>query len=220
MARVTTILSKLHRMAIAAFDNAVRLHEDAVLLYEAGRIPSSLHTSVLSIEEIGKYLLNEEILFQAAGGSEYTEQDLDMLLRQTFSHVAKHRWFARHAEQFFVSQTIVRILRSGELETIKQRATYVGFPRKQKGPNFDKRLGTPFRASRKRAAEFITAVNDFLIVMAIGTRKGVYAFDITAVDDRLAQREFEEHLVALWPIMRPSTRRKVEQIRKLEDEER
>lgn len=174
----------------------------------------------MSIEEIGKYLLNEEILFQAAGGSEWTEQVLDEWLRDTFSHVAKQRWFARHAQELFVSQTILSILRSGELESIKQRATYVGFPRKKKGPNFDKRLGTPFRASRKRAAEFITAVNDFLIVLAVSTRKGVYSLDIADVDNRLAQREFEEHLAALWPIMRPSTRRHVERLRKLEDEER
>jgi AbiV family abortive infection protein len=220
MTRVTTILSKLHRMAVAAFKNAVRLHEDAVLLFNSDRIPSALHTSALSIEELGKYLLNEEILFQAMGGSEWTEQDLDKSLRDTFSHVAKHRWFARHADQFFVSQTIVRILRSGELETIKQRATYVGFPRKKKGPDFDKRLETPFRASKKRATEFLTAMNDFLIVLAIGTRKGVYMLDVDEIDNLLAQREFEEHLSALWPIMRPSTRKQVEQLCKLEDEER
>ena len=220
MTRVNSILNKLQRMATLAFENAVRLHEDAVLLFEEDRIPSSLHTSALSIEELGKYYLIEEFLFQSIGGVEYTEKELQEWLQMSFSHVAKQRWFARRAYHTFVSQTLVGILQSGELEAIKQKATYVGFPRKKKGIDFDKRVRTPFRTSRKRSMDFITAVNDYLIVMSLATRKGVYIgdFAVPEIDDWLAKQSFEQHLRELWPHMRPSTKRHIAEIERLEDD--
>jgi len=222
MTPVKSILNKLQRMATLAFENAVRLHEDAILLFEEDRIPSSLHTSVLSIEELGKYYLNEEILFQSMGGVESTEQELQECLQQSFSHVAKQRWFARRVDDSFLSQTLVRLLRSGELEVIKQKATYVSFPRKNRGIDFDKRIGTPFRTSRKRTTGFITAVNDYLIVLSLGTRKGVGMgeFAVPQIDDWLAEQSFERHFRELWPHMRPSTRRRIAELEKLEDDPR
>lgn len=220
MTRVNSILNKLQRMASLAFKNAVRLHEDAILLFEEDRIFSSLHTSALSIEELGKYYLNEEILFQSIGGSVYTEEELQECLQQSFSHVAKQRWFARRADHTFVSQTLVRILRSGELEVIKQKATYVGFPRKKRRIDFDKRVRTPFRSSRKRTMDFITAVNDYLIALSLGTRKGVYMgeFAVPEIDDWLAEQSFEQHFRELWPHMRTSTKRHIAELEKLEDD--
>jgi len=210
---------KLKRMATLAFKNAVRLHEDAILLFEKDRIPSSLHTSALSIEEFGKYYLIEEFLFQSIGGVEYTEEELQEWLQMSFSHVAKQRWFARR-DHFCVSQTLVRILRSGDLEVIKQIATYVGFPRKKRGIDFSKRIRTPFRTSRKRTMDFLTAVNDCLIVMSLGTRKGVCMgeFAVPEIDDLLAEQSFELHFRELWPHMRPSTKRHITKIENLEDD--
>ncbi len=209
---------KLRRLAALAFKNAVRLHEDAVLLFEKDRIPSSLHTSALSIEEFGKYYLIEEILFQAAGGSEYTEEELQECLQQSFSHVAKQRWFARRADYSFVSQTLIRILRNGELEVIKQNATYVGFPRKKRGIDLGKRVRTPFRTSRKRTIGFLTAVNDCLIVTSLGTRKGCMGeFTVPAIDDWLADPSFEQHFRELWPHMRPSTEKYLKRLNKFDD---
>lgn len=220
MTRANSILNKLLRMATLAFKNAIRLHEDAVLLFEKNRIPSSLHTSVLSIEEFGKYYLIEEFIFQSIGGVEWEEEQLQEWLQQSFSHVAKQRWFARRADHSFVSQTLVRILRSGELEIIKQKATYVGFPRKKRGIDFDKRIRTPFRSSRKRTMDFITAVNDNLIVMSLGTRKGVYMgeFVVPEIDDLIAEQSFERHFRELWPYMRPSTKSHIAKLEKFEDD--
>lgn len=220
MTRANSILNKLQRMATLAFKNAIRLHEDAVLLFEKNRIPSSLHTSVLSIEELGKYYLIEEFIFQSIGGVEWKEEQLQEWLQQSFSHVAKQRWFARRADHSFVSQTLVRILRSGELEIIKQKATYVGFPRKKRGIDFDKRIRTPFRSSRKRTIDFLTAVNDYLIVLSLVIRKGVGMgeFAVPEIDDWLAEQSFERHLRELWPYMRPSTKRHIAKLEKLEDD--
>ncbi|MBL7220213.1 MAG: AbiV family abortive infection protein [Phycisphaerae bacterium] len=55
-------ISQIRRVATASFENAVRLHEDAILLFDEDRIPSALHTSALSIEETGKYFMHEHVL--------------------------------------------------------------------------------------------------------------------------------------------------------------
>lgn len=218
MQRIRSILAKLQRMATLSFENAVRLHEDAILLFEEDRIPSALHTSALSIEELGKYFLIEEIIFQSIGGVEYTECQIQDFMRQSYYHIAKQKWFARQANDFFVSKPLVRILQKGELEEIKQKATYVGFPRKRKNIDFHKRVITPFRTSKKRAEDFITAVNDYLIVLAVGTRKGVYWIVITKIDDCLAEEQFEKHFCDLWPVMRPSTKLHLDKLRRYDDE--
>lgn len=56
-----SVLRKIQRIATASFKNAVRLHEDAVLLFNRGRIPSALLMSALSMEEIGKYFMFEKV---------------------------------------------------------------------------------------------------------------------------------------------------------------
>ena len=56
-----SVLRKIQRIAAASFKNAVRLHEDAVLLFKKERIPSALLMSALSIEEIGRYFMFEDV---------------------------------------------------------------------------------------------------------------------------------------------------------------
>ncbi len=53
-------MNKSHLQPIAY--NAMRLYEDAKLLFDAGRFPSSLSLSVLSLEETGKfYMLKHDL---------------------------------------------------------------------------------------------------------------------------------------------------------------
>ena len=217
MDRIESIMGKLRRMARLSFENAVRLHEDAVLLFEHHRIPSALHTSALSIEELGKYFMCEDLVHHHRTDSKRTEADIQQEMFESYFHTAKQAWFAGAAFHFFVSKTLIRILAAGELEQIKQNATYVGFPRSRRQIDFQKRVISPFRASRNRATEFITAVNDYLIVLAVGIRKAVYGLDIAEVDDRLADERFELHLYNLWPVMRPSTKRHLKRLRRFDD---
>ena len=92
-----SILGKVRRVAKASFENAVRLHEDAILLFDEDRIPSALHTSVLSIEELGKYFLYEDVWWHNRTGPKWDEADIQKWLRGTYSHTAKQIWFAGQA---------------------------------------------------------------------------------------------------------------------------
>lgn len=213
-------LRKVRRLAAASFENAVRLHEDAVLLFERGRIPSSLHTSALCIEEIGKYFMHEDAWWHNRTGSEWSVREIQEFLSSAYSHTAKHGWFAGQVYHHFASQALVKLLCDGQLERLKQRATYVGLPRRGKYADFRKRIVTPFRASKKLSEELITLVNDFFIELSLGVRKGAYGLDIPEVDGWLATEEFEKHFVDLWPVMRARARRRVSQLRKHPDAER
>jgi AbiV family abortive infection protein len=213
-------LLKIRRIATASFENAVRLHEDAILLFDEDRIPSALHTSALSIEEIGKYFMYEDVWWHNITGSKWTLQDMQQFLRSTYSHTSKQRWFASQADSPFISKPLLRVLQNGQLETIKQRATYVGLPRKRKNINFEKRMTNPSSTSRRHAEEYITMVNDYLVDLAVGIRKGCYGLDIPEIDDWLAKPEFEQHFRQLWPKMRPSTTKRVNKMLEFEDMER
>ena len=213
-------LRKIQRIAIASFKNAVRLHEDAVLLFDRGRIPSALLMSALSMEEIGKYFLFEKVWWHNRIDGIWSIEDMQQFLRGGYSHTSKQSYFARHVDSPFVSKQLIRILETGELEKIKQKATYVGMPRKGRNINFDKRLTSPKQTSRHRTEDFITMVNDFIIELAVGIRKGFYSLDIHEIDDWLAESETERHFLGLWPLMREATKKRLERMRKHDDIER
>jgi len=215
-----SVLRKIQRIAIASFKNAVRLHEDAVLLFNRGRIPSALLMSALSMEEIGKYFLFENVWWHNRIDGIWSIEDMQQFLRGGYSHTSKQSYFARHVDSPFVSKQLIRILETGELEKIKQKATYVGMPRKGKNINFDKRLTSPKQTSRHRTEDFITMVNDFIIELAVGIRKGFYSLDIYEIDDWLAEPETERHFLELWPLMREATKKRLERMRKHDDIER
>lgn len=220
MERRESALRKIRRVATGSFKNAVRLHEDAVLLFDEDRIPSAVHTSTLSIEEIGKYFMHEDVWWDNRTGSTWTVQEMQHFLRGAYSHTSKQRWFAGQGDSAFISKPLLKILQGGELETIKQKATYVGMPRKGRNVDLEKQLCCPFRTPKRRAQDYITMVNDYFVVLAVGTRKGLYVLDIPEIDEWLAEPEFERHFLELWPKMRPSAERQLARMRKYEDEER
>jgi AbiV family abortive infection protein len=210
-----SVLRKIRRIAVASFQNAVRLHEDAILLFKNERIPSALQMSALSIEEIGKYFMFEDAWWRRTQGMSI--QDMQQFLRGVYSHTSKQRWFASQVDTSFVSKPLLRILQTGKLENIKQKATYVGMLRKGKNINFDKRLASPKQTSRRRAEDFITMVNDYIIELAVGIRKGYYSLDIPEIENWLTELETERDFLELWPLMRKATKKHLERMRKYDD---
>lgn len=206
-------------MATASFENAVRFHKDAVLMFEENRIPSALLMSALSVEEIGKYFMLEDVWWHNLFDSKWTIQEMQQFLRGAYSHMSKQRWFAGQTlHNEFISKDLLKILLNGELEIIKQKATYVGIPRKGQHIDFDKHLSSPFRTSKRRTEDLITMVNDFFIDLAVGIRKRVYHLDIPEIDNWLAEQEFEQQLVKLWPKMRYATKKRIARMRELEED--
>lgn len=212
MEKIELTLHKIRRVATASFKNAVRLHEDSILLFNNERIPSALHSSILSIEEIGKYFIHEDVWWHNRIEGKWSLQEIQEFLYKAYFHTSKQRWFANHADSPFISKPLLRVLQKGQLENIKQKATYVGLPRKKKNIEFDKRMNSPSSTSKRRVEGYITMVNDYLIDLAVGVGKGFYSLDIPEIDDWLAELDFEQHLRGLWPTMRPSAKRRIKKM--------
>lgn len=198
----------------------MRLHEDAILLFKNNRIPSALQMSALSIEEIGKYFMYEDVWWHNRTEGTWSIEDIQQFLRGSYSHMSKQNWFTGQVHKPFISKQLMRILERGELENIKQKATYVGMPRKERNINFDKRLTSPKQTSRRLAEDFITMVNDYIIELAVGIRKGYYGLDIPEIEDWLGELETERHFLELWPLMRKTTKKRLENVRNYDDIER
>ena len=211
------LIGKLNRAAFASFLNGLRLHNDAILLYNNDRIPSALLTSALSIEEFGKFLILEDMSWHNRVEGEWDEDQLQDWLKSTYSHRTKQKWFASQDLELLVAKPMLRILQSGELEDVKQKAIYVGFPRGRNRIQYEKRLQTPFRKSKRRVEGLITVVNDFLILMAVGTRKGVLVVDVPQIASTIAEHEFEIRLCKTWQTSRPSAANLVKMYRELDD---
>lgn len=218
--RTDLVLQKIRRIAAASFKNAVRLHVDAVLLFSEERIPSAVHMSVLSIEELGKYFIHEDIWYHNLVDGNWSLPEIESWIQSAFSHTSKQQWFAGQALPPFVSRPLWNMLASGELENLKQRATYVGLPRRGRKVDFSRRFTSPSNASRVLAEKLITMVNDYLIHLAVGVRKGFYSLDIPEIDSLLEDPEFEAHFVDLWPLMRASTKRHINRMRQDHGEDR
>ncbi|MBI2410173.1 AbiV family abortive infection protein [Candidatus Kaiserbacteria bacterium] len=65
-------LEKIDWLALAALDNAIRLHKDAISLYRDQRYPSSFLLSVLSQEEIGKAHMASDFVWHSRVDGRYT----------------------------------------------------------------------------------------------------------------------------------------------------
>jgi len=63
-------------------------------------------------------------------------------------------------------------------------------------------------------------VNDYLVDLAVGVRKGCYVLDFPEIDDWLAEPELEQHFRELWPHMRATAKIRIDHMRKYEDAER
>jgi len=207
-------------MAAASFENAVRLHEDSVLLLGEDRIPSAVHMSVLAIEELGKYFLYEDVWYHNRVDRQWSIQEMQDWLQTGYSHVKKQNWFSGQASAPLLSKSLQRLIASGKLEQIKQRATYVGIPRRGRTVDFSHRYTTPQTTSKRLAQDLVTMVNDYLLDLSLGVRKGFYLLDIPQVDDWLADPATERRFMKLWPIRRPSTIRRLALLREHEDEDR
>lgn len=81
-------------MAILAFKNGLRLHEDSILLFHSGAYPSALLLSVLSLEELGKSMALEEYVWRARTESR-AKPDLEkQFIDRLYSHKYKQLSFA------------------------------------------------------------------------------------------------------------------------------
>ena len=209
-------------MAQLSFQNAIRLHKDAIALYKLGSFLTAYQLSILSQEEIGKTFLLEEHIFQMAGRVKDIDKETeDIMTKALLSHRVKQRWFSRVADDYFKYKgkrlsKFIREVESGKLEENKQNATYVGLTKQNKTMNPNGKIINPLkRVKTEDAKKHITRVNDYIVDLIEGCRRGVYSVDTEEVDSCLTM-DLAKELELLWSLKSKETQISLRKIRKFE----
>lgn len=203
-------------MAVLAFQNALRLHQDAILLFRNQSYASAYGLSVLSLEEIGKYLVLEDLVWRSLTEGRYTPEQEEEIVRLTYDHRYKQNKFAVYfALPTFAKKAIQRIF-DGSVEAAKQNAFYVGLPRKGRTVDLKARIASPFKTTKKQSEIQITVVNDFLLVLAAGSVRGTHIVDIEELEELLTH-SLVSRLRKLWPRMGQDARGDFGRIMRLAD---
>ncbi|MDP2208950.1 MAG: AbiV family abortive infection protein [Bacteroidota bacterium] len=186
--------AKLFRLVWLAFQNALRLHEDSQILYHRKSYPSAFFVSVLAAEEYGKMQMLD-FLYE---NNYQSDPDVEnQVLREIYSHMWKQHHFRQDVWSFLFGGSLHRKLPVDNLESLKQKAIYVGLPRSKRKINLRGRIIAPFDVSAKQAQKQITLLNDLLLERVLGVRAGYYSWDTLEVEG-FSKKRFADRLMNRW----------------------
>lgn len=183
----TRTIAKFDRIAGLAFHNALRLHNDAITLFESRSYASSLTLSILSMEEIAKAHLVEDMVWNARVNDWALPGSWDEFRKALHSHRWKQTSFAFRSNKFrrHSRSRFNKLADSGKLEELKQGSVYVGLSVAGAHRKGHRRVLDPQRVSPKKTAHFITIVNDYLLDLTVGVICGYFAVDADSIEESL-----------------------------------
>ncbi len=194
-------LNKLDRMAYLSLENALRLHEDAILLFNNGRYASAFAISIISQEEIGKMHIINNFVWHSRIDGRMIEMEDDWL-KLLYKHPHKQSTFITHSpvsnyssKNFYKFQEEIS---NGKLESQKHNALYVGFERPKGKIKSEGKIKHPFSVTERTAKDQIGKINDYLLVMGIGVIHTYYSLDEAPVES-LFTRKLIKSLAKKWP---------------------
>lgn len=182
--------NKLQKAEIEAFRNGIRLHFDAIKLFESKSYPSAYALSVLALEEFGKQRLIDEIIHLYNEHKNEFENDkqfsdfcknfekglLSHSLKQGFAISDDFPFMKGHnrMQKGYLYKMFNHKNKRKLIDDWKMRSIYVGFEHNSlKG-----RIQTPVSfIKRKKTQDQITALNDYLINFIIYIRQSRWTLD-------------------------------------------
>ena len=156
---------KWKRLATEALINALRLHKDAVTLFNVGSYPSAYQLSVLSLEEFSKAKWVEHYFYSCITNTGFPSAEFEQgFLKLLYMHGEKQYAFIAD-ELFSYPISVAKFIKEGGLDRRKQQATYVGLEKNRKLVNVDSRISVPRMLGIKEAKRLISWVNaEFLLI--------------------------------------------------------
>src|SRR5687768_11236225 len=114
---------KLHRLAALSLRNSILLHDDSIVLFNAGSCSSAFYLSIIAMEEMAKAKQLEHYYFYNSL-SRQSEFEQEFLLR-LYSHSAKQRAFIGRNLEFY-SPKYYASVEENRLDKKKLKSLYVG----------------------------------------------------------------------------------------------
>ena len=168
-------------MGKLSFENALRLHFDAIYLYDNQSHPTAFYLSVLAQEEIGKFYILDDFVWHSRIDGRYSERQEKEILRLTFSHPRKQVNFILRSgfdvDRNFFGKKFIDNVFSRELEIKKQNSIYVGLPRRGRNIDMNGRINNPITISKNQSQKQITIVNNYFLDFISGVVGGFYTCD-------------------------------------------
>lgn len=200
-------LKKIEDIGYLAFQNALRLHSDAISLYRQRRYPSAFLLAILAQEEIGKMHLANDFVFHNRNGAR--DENLEnQWLALFYKHPHKQHAFLRNSplDSYGArrSNRFIEKVFEGDLEARKQTATYVGLSRKKGKIDIKAKIKHPFHLKRTAAAREITKINDYLLFISMGARTGSWMQDIEEIESQIKSKRFLLSTAATWSERSPT----------------
>ncbi len=155
---------KFKKLASESLKNGLRLHFDSILLYRNKAYPSAVQLSVLALEEIAKSYWIEHYYYTSITNEGFPDEEFEQKwLKLLYIHTKKHKAFIGWGWESQYNKNFVDSLRNGDLDKLKQRATYVGLERLNKKVQVDGRISSPFQIKYTEAKKIISVLNDHLL---------------------------------------------------------
>ena len=212
-------LKKIERMAVASYQNALRLHEDAIMLFKKKRYPSAYNLSVHSLEEIGKYYWLDDFVYHSRIDGRMTIKEEEIFIGSIYHHRAKQNMFSYDNNPIDADKDILKLIHSGNLEKQKQESMYVGFSRIENKINLLGKISIPIKkVTGSHALKQITFINDFIICHIAGLKKGAYWEDVEEVANMLNYK-LMNRLLKTWRHMSSNAKKRYTYLMKHPDVE-
>lgn len=195
--RQTLSRYKWKRFGTEALANALRLHGDAIILFNAGSYPSAYQLAVLALEEFSKSKWVEHYYYSSVTNEGFPDAEFEQgWLRLLYMHGEKQYAFVAR-DEFLYSPGLVDFIKSGKLDMRKQQAVYVSLERDRKKIDVASRISVPHSIGLREAKRMISWVNsEFVHVHATLAFHGDY-FGIAEMDEIMLSPAAE--VIFEWP---------------------
>jgi AbiV family abortive infection protein len=188
---------KFVKIAVESLRNSLRLHFDAILLFENKSYPSAFQLSVLSLEEFAKAKWVHHYIWSSLTNTGYPNAEFEQKwLKLLYKHPEK-QWAFMARQVMHYSPKFTEFIKKRGLEEKKQNATYVGLSRSKGKIDTSSRVSLPTRIKEKDAQQLISLINsEYLEIIRIMDIQERY-FDVEGMDDVISS-EVRSKLAA-WP---------------------
>lgn len=187
---------KWKRLATEALINSLRLHRDAILLFNASSYPSAYQLAVLCLEEFSKAKWIEHYYYTSITNEGFPEAKFEQSwLQLLYMHGKKQYAFV--SDEFLYPKHLVEFIKKGGLDRRKQQAVYVGLEKVGKRVDVNSRITVPRSIGMKETKRLISWINaEFLFVHRTLSLYEDY-FGIAEMDEVMVSDA--AHCIFDWP---------------------
>lgn len=188
---------KWKRLATEALLNALRLHKDAVTLFEVASYPSAFQLSVLCLEEFAKAKCVEHYYYASITNTGFPPAEFEQeFLKLLYMHGEKQYAFIAQ-DLFEYPPEFGDFIKSGGLDRRKQKATYVGLEKTRKVVDVGGRISVPRTVSMKEAKMLISWINAEFLCVHKNLKFHEFYFGIEEMDDAMLSTAAD--VIFQWP---------------------